>query len=337
MFVHRTLVRTLALSQGDVKIFGPRGPPVFELRNFQLLGKRQSCSNTERYDHLGCLTLDYYLQVPKTPAPSAFADSPDFVVSLARGLEIIKAFGVSGEASVAQSNMRVADAMTLSEVAEKTGLARAVVRRFLYTLAELGYVTTDGKYFRLTAKILDLGFAYLSSFSLPKLAERFLEEVTLETKESSSASVLDGQEIVYVARVQTRRIMSVSLGIGSRLPAFCTSMGRVLLAHLPAEALQQYLKTVKFDRFTEKTIVEPEALRKELNVVAKQGFALVDQELEIGLRSLAVPVFSGGGRAVAAINIGTQAARTTKAQIVQEFLPALRKAAKNISSCLGHL
>lgn len=259
------------------------------------------------------------------------------MVSLARGLEIIKAFGVSAGGKVAPSNIRVEDAMTLSEVAEKTGLARAVVRRFLYTLAELGYVTTDGKYFRLTAKILDLGFAYLTSFSLPKLAERFLEEVTLETKESSSASVLDGQEIVYVARVQTRRIMSVSLGVGSRLPAFCTSMGRVLLAHLPAEVLQQYLKTAKFERFTEKTIVEPEALRKELSLVAKQSFALVDQELELGLRSLAVPVFSGGGRAVAAINIGTQAVRTAKADLLQQFLPVLRKAAQSISSCLGHL
>src|SRR5260221_13721575 len=165
-----------------------------ELRCIRILDKTQERSNTERCDH-GFLSLDY-LQVPKTSAPSTFADSPDFVVSLARGLQIIKAFGTSGGDSIARSNMRVADAMTLSEVAEKTGLARAVVRRFLYTLAELGYVTTDGKYFRLTAKILDLGFAYLSSFSLPKLAERFLEEVTLETKESSSASVLDGHEIV---------------------------------------------------------------------------------------------------------------------------------------------
>ncbi len=233
--------------------------------------------------------------------------------------------------------MRPTDALTLSEVAEKTGLARAVVRRFLYTLVELGYVITDGKYFRLTAKILDLGYAYLSSFSLPKIAERFLEEVTLETKESSSASVLDGHEIVYVARVQTRRIMSVSLAIGSRLPAFCTSMGRVLLAHLPAETLEKYFKNLKFQRFTEKTICDPEDLRKELNTVFKQGYALVDQELEIGLRSLAVPVFASRTRAVAAINIGTQAARTSKTQVLQQFLPVLRKAAKNISSCLGHL
>jgi IclR family transcriptional regulator, pca regulon regulatory protein len=269
--------------------------------------------------------------------PVSFANSPDFVVSLARGLEIIKAFAVSDHDSEHSSNLRPSDALTLSEVASKTGLARAVVRRFLFTLVDLGYVVTDGKYFRLTAKILSLGFAYLSSFSLPKIAERFLEEVTLETKESSSASVLDGHEIVYVARVHTRRIMSVSLGIGSRLPAFCTSMGRVLLAHLPVEMLEQYLKTVKFHRFTEKTISEPDELRKELNSVLKQGYALVDQELEIGLRSVSVPVLAGGARVVAAINIGTQVARTTKSELLQQFLPVLRKASKNISSCLGHL
>ena len=275
--------------------------------------------------------------MPKKELLVSFADSPDFVVSLSRGLDIIKAFGSSEQETDRPSNMRPADALTLSEVAERTGLARAVVRRFLYTLVELGYVMTDGKYFRLTAKILDLGYAYLSSFSLPKIAERFLEEVTLETKESSSASVLDGDEIVYVARVQTRRIMSVSLSIGSRLPAFCTSMGRVLLAHLAVETLERYLKTAKFKRFTDKTISDPEMLRKELSTVLKQGYALVDQELEIGLRSLAVPVFAGGGRAVAAINIGTQAARITKGEVLQRFLPVLRKAAKSISSCLGHL
>ena len=274
--------------------------------------------------------------MPNKQSPLSFADSPDFVVSLARGLEIIKAFTASQQDLERPSNMRPSDALTLSEVALKTGLARAVVRRFLYTLVDLGYVITDGKYFRLTAKILDLGFAYLSSFSLPKIAERFLDEVTLETKESSSASVLDGHEIVYVARVQTRRIMSVSLGIGSRLPAFCTSMGRVLLAHLPAEALEKYFKTAKFSRFTEKTICDPEGLRKELNSVSKQGYALVDQELEIGLRSVAVPVFAGGARAVAAINIGTQVTRTTKSELLQQFLPVLRKASKKISACLGH-
>ena len=275
--------------------------------------------------------------MPKQTSPPSFAATPDFVVSLARGIEIIKAFGVQELKPQARSSLRDPDALTLSEVAERTGLARAVVRRFLYTLVQLGYVTTDGKYFRLTAKILDLGFAYLSSFSLPKIAERFLEEVTHETKESSSASVLDGQDIVYVARVQTRRIMSVSIGIGSRLPAFCTSMGRALLAHLPPEALEHYFKIAVLSRFTERTICQPELLRKELKTVARQGYALVDQELEIGLRSLAVPIFSRGGKAVAAINIGTQAPRTSKTELLQHFLPILQRAAKNISSCLGHL
>ncbi|MFZ0502079.1 MAG: IclR family transcriptional regulator C-terminal domain-containing protein [Chthoniobacterales bacterium] len=275
--------------------------------------------------------------MPKQTSPPSFAATPDFVVSLARGIEIIKAFGVQDLKPQARSSLRDPDALTLSEVAERTGLARAVVRRFLYTLVQLGYVTTDGKYFRLTAKILDLGFAYLSSFSLPKIAERFLEEVTHETKESSSASVLDGQDIVYVARVQTRRIMSVSIGIGSRLPAFCTSMGRALLANLPPEALEHYFKIAVLSRFTERTICQPELLRKELKTVARQGYALVDQELEIGLRSLAVPIFSRGGKAVAAINIGTQAPRTSKTDLLQHFLPILQRAAKNISSCLGHL
>ena len=275
--------------------------------------------------------------MPIKPSSVSFAESPDFVVSLARGIEIIKAFGTSELGSEHQPKMGPSDALTLSEVAEKTGLARAVVRRFLYTLVELGYVITDGKYFRLTAKILDLGYAYLSSFSLPNIAQRFLEEVTLETKESSSASVLDGHEIVYVARVQTRRIISVSLGVGSRLPAFCTSMGRVLLAHLPPEALEKYFKTAQFQRFTDKTICDSPALRKELSNVLKQGYALVDQELEIGLRSLAVPVLAGRARVIAAINIGTQAARTSKIEILQNFLPVLHQAAKNISSCVGHL
>ena len=273
----------------------------------------------------------------KQKPPTAFSESPDFVVSLARGLNIIKAFGVSGPDFDRQSKMHPSNALTLSDVAKRTGLARAVVRRFLYTLVELGYAITDGKYFRLTAKILDLGYAYLSSFSLPKIAERFLEEVTLETNESASASVLDGEEIVYVARVQTRRIMSVSLGIGSRLPAFCTSMGRVLLAYLPGQELEKYLQSARLQSFTEKTICHPETLRRELQTVCKQGYAMVDQELEIGLRSLAVPVLAREDRAVAAINIGAHAARTNKNELLHRFLPVLRTAAKSISSCLGYL
>ena len=267
----------------------------------------------------------------------SFAESPDFVVSLARGLQIIKAFGQAPSEPEQIPNLRPSDALTVSEVAEKTGLARAVVRRFLYTLVELGYVITDGKYFRLTARILDLGYAYLSSFPLPKIAERFLEQVTLETKESSSASVLEGFDIVYVARVQTRRIMSISLSVGSRLPAFCTSMGRVLLAQLPEQMLERYLQSATFSKFTERTVCNADELRKEIRSVSKQGYALVDQELELGLRSLAVPVLAGRSRTVAAVNVSTQAARTTKAAMLQNFLPVLRQAAADISSCLGRI
>lgn len=267
----------------------------------------------------------------------SFAESPDFVVSLARGLQIIKAFGQAPSEPEQIPNLRPSDALTVSEVAEKTGLARAVVRRFLYTLVELGYVITDGKYFRLTARILDLGYAYLSSFPLPKIAERFLEQVTLETKESSSASVLEGFDIVYVARVQTRRIMSISLSVGSRLPAFCTSMGRVLLAQLPEQMLESYLQSATFSKFTERTVCNADELRKEIRSVSKQGYALVDQELELGLRSLAVPVFAGRSRTVAAVNVSTQAARTSKAAMLQNFLPVLRQAATDISSCLGRI
>ena len=267
----------------------------------------------------------------------SFAESPDFVVSLARGLQIIKAFGQTPSEPEQIPNLRPSDALTVSEVAEKTGLARAVVRRFLYTLVELGYVITDGKYFRLTARILDLGYAYLSSFPLPKIAERFLEQVTLETKESSSASVLEGFDIVYVARVQTRRIMSISLSVGSRLPAFCTSMGRVLLAQLPEQMLERYLQSATFSKFTERTVCNADELRKEIRSVSKQGYALVDQELELGLRSLAVPVFAGRSRTVAAVNVSTQAARTSKAAMLQNFLPVLRQAATDISACLGRI
>jgi IclR family pca regulon transcriptional regulator len=275
--------------------------------------------------------------VAKNRTDLSFADTPDFVVSLARGLEIIKAFGKAHSDTDQVPKLRPSDALTVSEVAERTGLARAVVRRFVHTLVELGYVMTDGKYYRLTARILDLGYAYLSSFPLSKIAERFLEPVTQETNESSSASVLDGFDVVYVARVQTRRIMSISLSVGSRLPAFCTSMGRVLLAQLPEQMLEKYLQSAALPKFTEKTVCDPGELRKEIRSVVKQGYALVDQELEPGLRSLAVPIFDGTSRTVAAINVSTQAARTSKTAMLQNFLPVLRQAANDISSCLGRL
>jgi IclR family transcriptional regulator, pca regulon regulatory protein len=260
----------------------------------------------------------------------------DFVASLARGLEIIRAFSAPREVGDAGSAGPVGptDALTSSQVAARVGVARAVARRFLLTLTDLGYVATDGKYYRLTARVLDLGYAYLSSMPFSNVATEFLQEVSEQTKESCSASVLDGHDIVYVARVAARRILSISLSIGTRLPANCTSMGRVLLAALPKTELEKYLEEVELLRRTPNTVVDKKRLREILDEVARDDYALTNGELEEGLRSIAVPVRSSSGRVFAAINISTQAGRITKTQLQKEFLPVLRKASQRIGAVL---
>jgi IclR family transcriptional regulator, pca regulon regulatory protein len=260
----------------------------------------------------------------------------DFVASLARGIEIIRSFTAPQvkESSAAPAPVGPTDALTLSQVAVRVGVARAVARRFLLTLTDLGYVATDGKYFRLTARVLDLGYAYLSSMPFSNLATEFLQEVSEQTKESSSASVLDDQDIVYVARVAARRILSISLSIGTRLPANCTSMGRVLLAALPQPELEKYLEQVQLHRRTPHTVTDKKRLREILAEVSQEDYALTNGELEEGLRSIAVPVRSSGGRVVAAINISTQVGRVTKSQMLKDFLPVLRKAAQRIGAVL---
>src|ERR1700730_604548 len=199
----------------------------------------------------------------------------DYVASLARGLEIIRAFTAPPEVdpAVVPTPVGPTDALTLSQVAVRAGVARAVARRFLLTLADLGYVATDGKYFRLTARVLDLGYAYLSSMPFSNLATEFLQEVSEQTKESCSASVLDGQDIVYVARVATRRILSISLSIGTRLPANCTSMGRVLLAALPQSELEKYLEQVQLRRRTPNTVTDKKRFREILGEVFHEDYA----------------------------------------------------------------
>jgi IclR family transcriptional regulator, pca regulon regulatory protein len=263
-------------------------------------------------------------------------NSKDYVASMARGIEIIRAFTArqGTEPFVFPRRIRPADALTLSQVAERVGVARAVARRFLLTLADLGYVATDGKYFRLTARVLDLGYAYLSSMPLSHMATEFLEKVTEETKESSSASVLNGQDIIYVARVPTRRILSIAISIGTRLPAYCTSMGRVLLAALPQPELEEYLEQVELPARTPHTVTDKSRLREILHDVSREGYALTSGELEEGLRSIAVPVRSSAGHTVAAINVSTQVGRVTKAQMLREFLPILRSAAQRLGAVL---
>lgn len=235
---------------------------------------------------------------------------PDFVQSLQRGLAVVRAFDASHPE------------LTLSEVAAATGVTRAAARRFLLTLVELGYVRSDGRHFSLTAKVLELGYAYLSSLSLPEVAEPHLEALVAEVNESTSVSVLDGTDIVYVARVPVSRIMTVAINVGTRFPAYATSMGRVQLAGLPEPELEEYLAGLRPRALTSRTLSTVDALRAELARVRAQGWALVNQELEEGLRAVAAPVRGPDGRVVAAVNVSAHATRTLES-MRRDLLPPL--------------
>ena len=247
---------------------------------------------------------------------------PDFVQSLERGLSVIRAFDHEHPE------------LTLSEVAAVTGVTRAVARRFLLTLASLGYVRSDGRFFSLTAKVLELGYAYLSSLSLPEVAEPHLEALVSEVNESSSVSVLDGHDVVYVARVPVSRIMTVSISVGTRFPAYATSMGRVLLAGMAEPDLDAYLSAVRMAPLTARTVSSVTALRGEVTRVRSQGWALVNQELEEGLRALAVPIRDRAGKVVAALNVSAHASRTSLEAMRRDLLPPLLKAAARVEADL---
>ena len=246
--------------------------------------------------------------------------SSDYVQSLERGLSVIRAFDAEHRE------------LTLSEVARATGLTRAAARRFLLTLLELGYVHAAGGRFSLRPRVLELGFAYLSSLSLPEVAQPHMEELVATINESSSISVLDDTEIVYVARVPTRRIMSITLAVGTRLPAYATSMGRVLLAALPDAEVEERLDRIDVRPLTKRTVKDRDALRRVLEVVRRQGYAVVDQELEEGLRSAAVPIRDASGRVVAALNVSVHASRTSMQALRTDFLRPALKAAEGIEA-----
>jgi IclR family pca regulon transcriptional regulator len=249
-------------------------------------------------------------------------DSPQ-VQSLARGLAVIRTFG------------REAQRQTLSQVAERAGLSRATARRFLHTLAELGYANFDGRHFSLTPRVLDLGYAYLSSTPLWEVAQPHMESVAATLHESCSVSVLEDGDIVYVARVPTKRIMTVTLGVGTHLPAYATSMGRVLLAHLPQAQLQRFLAAARLEKLTDRTETDPVKLGEILAEIAAQGWAIVDQELELGVRSAAVPIRDGRGRVIAAMNASGHATRVTIAQMKRQFVPVLLEATRRVSATLA--
>lgn len=219
---------------------------------------------------------------------------------------------------------------TLADVARTTGMTRAAARRFLTTLVALGYARHDGRRFSLTPRTLELGYAYLSSLGLPEIAQPHLQDLVARVQESSSISVLDGTSIVYVVREPTRRIMSVALNVGTRLPAHITSMGRVLLASLDPPSLEAAIADLELEAHTQRTITDLDGLRTELDKVRRQGWAIVDQELEIGLRSVAAPIRDPGGAVVAAVNISTHANRTPLERMRAELLPRLLETAQRI-------
>ncbi len=248
--------------------------------------------------------------------------SGEFVQSLDRGLAVIRAFTLEHPQ------------LTLSDVARETGLSRASARRFLHTLVELGYVGTDGRSFQLRPRLLELGYAYLSTLGLPEVARSHLQALSDQTGESSSLAVLDDTAIVYVARIAVSRIMSAAIGVGTRLPAFATSMGRVLIAFAPDAQREEFLERVELPALTPYTITDRDALRSELDRVRTQGWALVDQELEEGLRSIAAPVRDASGRVVAAVNVAAPARRETGSGR-SEFLDPLLAAAAGIERDLA--
>ncbi|WP_346796868.1 IclR family transcriptional regulator C-terminal domain-containing protein [Halomonas sp. Bachu 37] len=248
-------------------------------------------------------------------------ESRDFVTALASGLEVIRAFD--------DAHPR----LTLSEVAARTGMNRAKARRFLLTLHALGYIRKQQRQFELAPRVLQLGYAFLSANNYQGVIQQCLEDITVEIGESSSLGVLDGNDVIYVARSAAKhRLMAISLSVGTRLPAAHTSMGRVLLAQLPDAELEQYLAQVTLERHTNKAVTSADELRRHILAARQQGYALVDQELDPGLRSLAVPAFDASGKLLGAINISTNAARVDLETLLRDYLPVLQRKSRQIRS-----
>jgi IclR family transcriptional regulator, pca regulon regulatory protein len=256
------------------------------------------------------------------PGEASRGSAGTFLQGLDRGLAVIRAFSTQ------------APSLTLSEVAREVGITPATARRILLTLEELGYVRSDGRRFGLTPRVLALGWAYLSSLDLGDIAGPFMEELSAATRESCSIATLDLPDIVYVARVPTSRIMTVSLGVGARLPAHVTSMGRVLMAGLPPDELESYLASLQPERLTDRTVTSADKLREVIAKAGADGYALVDQELELGLRSIAVPIMDSRDRPIAALNVSAHASRSSAASLRTDVLPVLRGCADQIGTAL---
>jgi IclR family pca regulon transcriptional regulator len=246
----------------------------------------------------------------------------EFMATLAKGLALLGAFD------------KQRPSMTLSEAARVTGFSRATARRILRTLAELGYVVQNGRAFSLSSGILRLGFAYLATQSWIEQVSPLMRQLSEEFHESCSAAILEGTEIVYVARFPARRIMSVTLAVGTRLPAFHTSLGRVQLGRLDDAELWCRLRSVRVEAYTPSTITDMQALYERVREDRAQGFSIVDEELERGLRSIAVPIVDRAGELLAGLNISTHSTRTTRNEMRDRFLPRLRAVAEQVSASL---
>jgi len=248
-----------------------------------------------------------------------------FVQSLDRGLAVLRTFSADRQR------------LTLSEVAREAGITRAAARRFLLTLVELGYVASNGREFSLRPRVLELGYAYLSSMTLPEIAQPHLEALVEKVQESSSIAVLDGDHVVDIMRIRGPGILVVAVPVGTRFPVHASSKGRVLLANLPPEELNRRLSGMRFDRLTSRTVVNKARFREVLAEVRAQGYALADQELEDGLRSIAVPVRDAAGNAVAGANISAYASRVSVQDMQRRILPELKKAVAEIEADLRAL
>jgi IclR family pca regulon transcriptional regulator len=259
----------------------------------------------------------------RSGAAATSAGRGEFVQSLERGLAVIRAFG-PGRTH-----------LTLSDVAQATGLTRAAARRFLLTLVEIGYVRNDGRTFSLRPRVLELGWSYLSGLSLAEIARPFMDELVAAAGESSSLAVLDGDDIVYVAHVAPARLTTINVPLGGRDPAYPTALGRVLLADKADEELDDYLARVRLEPFTASTLTDPAEVRDALRIVRKQSFALVENEIEDGLVAVAVPVHDATGAVVAAMNIATLSARVGPEALERVHLPALRDSVERIEGELA--
>jgi IclR family transcriptional regulator, pca regulon regulatory protein len=261
----------------------------------------------------------------RTRATSTAPESPatkdkEFMLTLAKGLAVLNSFG------------RDRPTMTLSEAAQTVDLSRATTRRVLHTLAELGYVEQNGRQFALSPRIMQLGFAYISSQSWVDRAMPLMKTLSERFHESCSAAILEGTEIIYVARIPARRIMSAALAVGSRLPAFHSSMGRIQLGFLEEAEIWRRLRSVRIEPLTPATITDLQALYERVRDDRRQGFSIVDEELERGLRSIAVPIADRDGQCVGAINLSTHSTRTTRNELREIFLPELKAVAEQVSA-----